>query len=634
MKRRYQLLFLTVILGICIFLFTSFYYQARQEAINHINSEQLLHARMAARGIEDFFNGWTVILSALAESDTIIDMNKSGKEDIKFLFRVANQDRIRAITRMDAAGRIIYTFPFKRDAIGRDISSQRHVREIMRTHQPVISDVFFAVQGYDTVALHVPVFRNKAFKGTIAITVNFQTLAKRFLEDIKIGNTGYAWMISRDGTELYCPVPGHTGKSVFENCKNFPSILAMASDMLKGNQGATTYTFDMIRGDKVEVIKKHAVYMPTKIGSTFWSIVVATSEDEILSSLEGFRNKLIAVIVFLLLCGVLFTYFSLKAWFIIKEEEKRRRTEEALRHSEADYRSVIVNIQDVFYRTDNQGNLIMASPSFLTLLGYESLDECYGRPMAGVFYYYPEKRTQLLSQINQSGKVTDYEVVLKRRDGTPVTVETNSNFYLDDDGNIAGIEGIFRDITERKQTAEILRQSEARFRSMIQSSSDMIFIVDGNAQLTYESPSATLILGYQPGYFIGKSPFMHVHPDDLDQVLKDMDEVFRSVNPGIPTEFRYQKYDGTWIYLEAIGSNQFENPGINGAVLTVRDITARKQAEEAQRILEERLQQADKMEAIGTLAGGIAHDFNNLLMGIQGYASMTLMNIDPANPNY
>ena len=66
----------------------------------------------------------------------------------------------------------------------------------------------------------------------------------------------------------------------------------------------------------------------------------------------------------------------------------------------------------------------------------------------------------------------------------------------------------------------------------------------------------------------------------------------------------------------------------------MRDITERKRAEEEKRSLEERLQHADKMEAIGTLAGGIAHDFNNLLMGIQGYASLTLMDLDPSHPNY
>ena len=167
----------------------------------------------------------------------------------------------------------------------------------------------------------MPVFRNKTFQGTIAITINFQTLAKRYLEGIKIGKTGYARVTSRKGMELYCPVPGHTGKSVFENYKDFPSILAMAEDMLKGHQGATIYTFDEIRDGKVEVVKKHAVFMPIHFGNTFWSVVVASPEDEIIASLEDFRNNLILVIGLLLLGGVLFSYYGLKAWLIIGEEK-------------------------------------------------------------------------------------------------------------------------------------------------------------------------------------------------------------------------------------------------------------------------------------------------------------------------
>ena len=151
MKPRYIILFLIVIIGFCSLLFASFYNQAKQETIKHINNEQLLHAMHATRGIEDFFNNWTRTLTALSESSPVIKMDKAGKENIKLLYK-SNQERIRAITRVDATGRIIYTFPFNPEAVGRDISNQAHVREIMRTHTPVVSDVFFAVQGYDTIA--------------------------------------------------------------------------------------------------------------------------------------------------------------------------------------------------------------------------------------------------------------------------------------------------------------------------------------------------------------------------------------------------------------------------------------------------------------------------------------------------
>jgi PAS domain S-box-containing protein len=146
----------------------------------------------------------------------------------------------------------------------------------------------------------------------------------------------------------------------------------------------------------------------------------------------------------------------------IRDISERKQAEEMLKESESNYRSVIENIQDVFYRSDARGNLIMASPSFVTMLGYDSVAECLGRSISGTFYYDPEKRVEFLRTLKDKGRVTNYEVVLKRKDGLPVTVETNSHFYFDEDGNAAGVEGIFRDISKRKQDEDIRRKLESQ----------------------------------------------------------------------------------------------------------------------------------------------------------------------------
>ncbi|MCK7484583.1 MAG: PAS domain S-box protein [Bacillus subtilis] len=81
------------------------------------------------------------------------------------------------------------------------------------------------------------------------------------------------------------------------------------------------------------------------------------------------------------------------------------------------HRSVLENIQDVFYRSDCKGDLIMASPSWASLLGYATVDECLGKNIAEIFYYEPHRRADLVDEIMKNGAVSDYEVVLKRRDG-------------------------------------------------------------------------------------------------------------------------------------------------------------------------------------------------------------------------
>jgi PAS domain S-box-containing protein len=133
-------------------------------------------------------------------------------------------------------------------------------------------------------------------------------------------------------------------------------------------------------------------------------------------------------------------------------------TEKSLKESEKLYRSVIENIQDVFYRSDKDGNLILASPSWASMLGYNSFDQCLGKSIADVFYWEPEKRKLFLDAVYAKGRVNDYEVILKTKDGLPLYVSTNSHLYFDNSGKVMGVEGIFRDISERYAAAEKIQE--------------------------------------------------------------------------------------------------------------------------------------------------------------------------------
>ncbi len=135
---------------------------------------------------------------------------------------------------------------------------------------------------------------------------------------------------------------------------------------------------------------------------------------------------------------------------IQKEIIERRKTEEALRESEEKLQSVFNQMQDVFYRTDQEGRIIWVSPSATKMLGYKSVDELIGRNFAE-FYAYPEKRQFFLEELSNKNKLTNYEIEMRRSDGSMIIVSTNSQFYLDKNGEIIGVEGSCRDITERKK---------------------------------------------------------------------------------------------------------------------------------------------------------------------------------------
>lgn len=323
MTKRLFIVITSVFTCACVLLFCIFYQEAKNAAIVKLHEEQMIHAMQAARGIEDFFAMWTRSLNSLAKMDPIIAIDATGKSFMDLYYK-AHREEVLAITRLDEKGVIAYNYP-QSGLIGTDISAQKHVQEMLRDRKPVISDVFRAVEGVDAIALHVPIFRGAVFYGTIGILVNFEDLARRYLDVIKIGKTGYGWVISRDGTQLYSPIPGFVGKSIFENIKGSPSLNGMVGDMLNGRTGAAAYTFDRIGALYVGHFKKYAVYMPVRIGNTFWSIAVTSGEQDVLSGLISFRNKLAFIIGIIFFCGIALLLLSLlKAMTDIAELKKAR----------------------------------------------------------------------------------------------------------------------------------------------------------------------------------------------------------------------------------------------------------------------------------------------------------------------
>jgi len=163
--------------------------------------------------------------------------------------------------------------------------------------------------------------------------------------------------------------------------------------------------------------------------------------------------------------GAAYVLVFVGLFFVAREVLTRQKAEGELRESERKYRDILDNIQDVFYRTDGEGRLVMASPSWARLLGYASLEECYGRNIATDFYQYPEDRKRFRERVYKTGSISDYEVELKKKDGSSVFVSTSSHLYYSDDGAVAGIEGIFRDITDKKLAERnlILANEDLRF---------------------------------------------------------------------------------------------------------------------------------------------------------------------------
>lgn len=195
------------------------------------------------------------------------------------------------------------------------------------------------------------------------------------------------------------------------------------------------------------------------------------------------------------------------------------------------------------------------------------------------------------------------------------------------------IQGLEKEASEFKRTEEALRESEERYRNLFDIVSDFIYTHDLEGRFLTVNRGAAQTLGYTPKDFIGRpiSDFMlpEFHQAFYDEYLLQIKKQ-GSLN-GV-TE--YLAKDGTKHYIEyrsILVRQKGQELCVSG---TGRDITDRILGRREVRKLERQLQQAQKMEAIGTLAGGIAHDFNNLLMGILGNTSLMLLDMDSNNPQY
>jgi len=263
------------------------------------------------------------------------------------------------------------------------------------------------------------------------------------------------------------------------------------------------------------------------------------------------------------------------------EYTERKKMEEALKKSEEKYRSIFENTIDIYYRADLEGNIILVSPSGAEIFGYESVEEVIGKNFAKDFYYHPEDREILLRELTKHGSVTNYEVTLKRKDGTPLVGETNSRFVYDQTGKSVGVEGMFRDITKRKKAEKNMQLLSAA----IESSHNSIIITDMAGTIIYANKTAEEMAGIPAEIMAGRD-IRPLFPDSK-RVESMIQEVLEKGY--FHKEFKYTDEDGreVWIFnTSALVTDEEGHP--LGIVGVTRDITESKKAEEALRESEEK----------------------------------------------
>ena len=321
----------------------------------------------------------------------------------------------------------------------------------------------------------------------------------------------------------------------------------------------------------------------------------------------------------------------------------RRQAEERLRRSEA-YLQEAQRLGHIgcFVR-DMSSRITFVSPELLRIFGLCSDHDgtsgpCPDRDGASqeimiempdnfvlVERIHPEDRSVVDEMKNRSwseksGYELDYRIVLP--DGSIKHCHHVAHPVFSASGQLIEYVGTIMDVTERKQAAEVLERSKNRFRAMVEKSAEGILLMRPDRSIIYASPSVERVLGYTPEEFIKQSPVSLIHLDYVQDTLDAWTQLLQDPDHVSSTEVMARHKDGSWRWIESTTRNLLHEPSVQALVANYRDITERKRAQAERERLEQRLRQAEKMEAVGRLAGGIAHDFNNVLAGVLAYGEM------------
>jgi two-component system cell cycle sensor histidine kinase/response regulator CckA len=310
----------------------------------------------------------------------------------------------------------------------------------------------------------------------------------------------------------------------------------------------------------------------------------------------------------------------------------RMLAEEALKESQKRYRDLVENANDIIYMTDANGFFLLLNSVGLRVTGYSQDEIVHKHYLDLVSPEYKKQAERFYgTQFVQRIPDTYYELPIVTKQGETVWIGQRVQLVTHED-TVAGFQAICRDITDRKLAEEALRRSEERYRAVFNNATVGINLLDREGRYIQVNSTSANMLGYTPEE-LQRLTFLDVtHPEDVDISKKHLLELLEGKQDSYRLEKRFMRKDGEVVWADVSVSAIRELQGEYSATLTVVvDITGRKKSEQERESLREQLLQAQKMEAIGTLAGGIAHEFNNLLTIISGYTELLLAGARPGD---
>ncbi len=316
---------------------------------------------------------------------------------------------------------------------------------------------------------------------------------------------------------------------------------------------------------------------------------------------------------------------------IVRDISERKKTKEALQESKEKYQMLIEKMHEGVVLEDEEGNITFVNPRTVEMIGFPE-DELLGKHWSYVVAAEEREKVEAETAKRPKGIVSSYESVAQSNDGRKIPVLVTATPILSKRGEFKGVLSVFTDITEQKRGEKNLRESEERYRSLIENARDLIFTISPEGIIASVNTSFERITGWERDEWINQPFSLIVHPEDLSLIIEGFERILEGEQPPAP-ELRLLTKSGDYLIFEVKGSPQIRDGKIAGMLGIARDITERYKAEEAIRESEEKYRTLVNYSLQGLLIfqgdpPQIAFT-NPVIAEILGYSIEEILNFQP-----